>query len=111
VIPPASVTAWQDHTRRRNIYLLERNVCGYAISIGTEEVRADVLALTVQPHEQNSLRVAEVDDPEPGPDEMLVDGLALGVCGTDREIAGSRQAGTGTRIPGTCGSCPAAQRI
>src|SRR5687767_2752877 len=27
-------------------------------------------------------------EPEPGPDELLVDGIALGVCGTDREIAG-----------------------
>jgi threonine dehydrogenase-like Zn-dependent dehydrogenase len=46
--------------------------------------------LTVQPDEQNSLCVEEVDDPRPGPDEMLVDGLALGVCGTDREIAGGQ---------------------
>ena len=27
-------------------------------------------------------------DPEPGPGDLLVDGLALGVCGTDREIIG-----------------------
>ena len=26
-------------------------------------------------------------EPEPGPGELLVDGIALGVCGTDREIA------------------------
>ena len=30
----------------------------------------------------------EVPEPEPGPGELLVDGLAIGVCGTDKEIAG-----------------------
>ncbi|SHF85539.1 glucose 1-dehydrogenase [Streptoalloteichus hindustanus] len=44
-------------------------------------------ALTVDPRQAGSLRVAEVPDPEPAPGELLVDGLALGVCGTDREIA------------------------
>ena len=44
-------------------------------------------ALTVEPGTADSLRVTEVPDPEPGPDELLVDGLSLGVCGTDREIA------------------------
>jgi threonine dehydrogenase-like Zn-dependent dehydrogenase len=46
-------------------------------------------ALTVLPGEQDSLRVEEVPDPEPGPGELLVDGLAIGICGTDREIAGA----------------------
>jgi threonine dehydrogenase-like Zn-dependent dehydrogenase len=44
-------------------------------------------ALTVQPKKAGSLDVEEIRDPEPGPDELLVDGLAIGVCGTDREIA------------------------
>ncbi|MFL6121032.1 glucose 1-dehydrogenase [Actinophytocola sp.] len=44
-------------------------------------------ALTVTPGHANSLRVAEVPDPTPGPRDLLVDGLALGVCGTDKEIA------------------------
>ncbi|WP_067972939.1 glucose 1-dehydrogenase [Nocardiopsis trehalosi] len=44
-------------------------------------------ALTVRPGEKGALRVEEVPDPEPGPGELLVDGLAVGVCGTDREIA------------------------
>ncbi|RSN57629.1 glucose 1-dehydrogenase [Actinomadura sp. WAC 06369] len=44
-------------------------------------------ALTIRPGRPGSLSVAEVPDPEPGPDELLVEGLALGVCGTDREIA------------------------
>lgn len=44
-------------------------------------------ALTVEPGTTDSLRVMDVPDPEPGPDELLVDGLSLGVCGTDKEIA------------------------
>ncbi|AOS64278.1 glucose 1-dehydrogenase [Actinoalloteichus hymeniacidonis] len=43
-------------------------------------------ALTVTPGERDSLRVEEVPEPVPGPDELLVDGIAVGVCGTDREI-------------------------
>ncbi|MGW5054107.1 glucose 1-dehydrogenase [Actinokineospora sp. NPDC004072] len=45
-------------------------------------------ALTVVPLTSGSLAVTDVPDPEPGPDELLVTGLALGVCGTDKEIAG-----------------------
>ncbi|MBF6089916.1 glucose 1-dehydrogenase [Nocardia cyriacigeorgica] len=44
-------------------------------------------ALTVDPTRSGSLRLDELADPEPGPGELLVDGLAVGVCGTDREIA------------------------
>jgi len=44
-------------------------------------------ALTVSPGHSGSLRVTEVPDPSPGPHELLVDGLALGICGTDKEIA------------------------
>src|SRR5688572_4232209 len=44
-------------------------------------------ALTVDPSKPNSLQVQDVDDPQPGPDELLADGLAMGVCGTDEEIA------------------------
>nr|WP_221383142.1 glucose 1-dehydrogenase [Actinoplanes polyasparticus] len=43
-------------------------------------------ALTVQPLKAGSAEVLEVPDPEPGSGEMLVEGLALGICGTDREI-------------------------
>jgi len=32
------------------------------------------------------LTVSDVPDPEPAPGELLVDGLAVGVCGTDKEI-------------------------
>jgi threonine dehydrogenase-like Zn-dependent dehydrogenase len=44
-------------------------------------------ALTVTPLEKGSLAVTDVPDPEAGPDDLLVDGLAIGVCGTDKEIA------------------------
>ncbi|HEU5159665.1 MAG TPA: glucose 1-dehydrogenase [Streptosporangiaceae bacterium] len=44
-------------------------------------------ALTVVPMTQGSLAVTEMPDPVPGDGELLVEGLALGVCGTDREIA------------------------
>src|SRR5581483_10958518 len=46
-----------------------------------------MLALTVKPRTPDSLAVLEVPDPEPGPNELLVDGIALGVCGTDVEIS------------------------
>ena len=45
-------------------------------------------ALTVQPGKAGTSRVDELPEPVPGEEELLVDGLALGVCGTDREIAG-----------------------
>ncbi|MFC4053553.1 glucose 1-dehydrogenase [Actinomadura syzygii] len=45
-------------------------------------------ALTVEPPKRGSLAVVDVPDPEPGPDDLLVAGVAVGVCGTDREIAG-----------------------
>jgi glucose 1-dehydrogenase len=44
-------------------------------------------ALAVVPLQAGSAAVVEVDEPEPGNGELLVDGIALGVCGTDREIA------------------------
>jgi threonine dehydrogenase-like Zn-dependent dehydrogenase len=44
-------------------------------------------ALTVIPLHKNSLAVSDVPDPEPGDGDLLVDGLAVGVCGTDKEIA------------------------
>lgn len=44
-------------------------------------------ALTTVPLKQGTLEVTDVPDPAPGERELLVDGLAVGVCGTDREIA------------------------
>ena len=43
-------------------------------------------ALTVKPLEAGSARVEEVPDPEPGDGELLVRGVAVGICGTDKEI-------------------------
>lgn len=44
-------------------------------------------ALTVVPHRRESLAATDVPDPAPGPDDILADGVAVGVCGTDKEIA------------------------
>jgi glucose 1-dehydrogenase len=44
-------------------------------------------ALTVQPGKAGSLAVTDVPEPSAGPGELLVEGLALGICGTDREIS------------------------
>ena len=43
-------------------------------------------ALTVQAGRSGSLRNEEVPDPSPSRGELLVRGLAVGVCGTDKEI-------------------------
>jgi threonine dehydrogenase-like Zn-dependent dehydrogenase len=43
-------------------------------------------ALTVIPLQSGSAAVVDMPEPEPGPGELLVEGVALGVCGTDREI-------------------------
>ena len=54
-------------------------------------------ALTVLPGKADSLQVGEVPDPRPSAGEVLVEGVAVGVCGTDREIAAGEygQAPTG----------------
>lgn len=44
-------------------------------------------ALTVVPMQKQSLLVEDVPDPNVGPGELLVDGISLGICGTDRDIA------------------------
>jgi glucose 1-dehydrogenase len=46
-----------------------------------------VRALSVIPLQAGSAAVIDMPEPVPGPGELLVDGIALGVCGTDREIA------------------------
>ncbi len=43
-------------------------------------------ALSVVPLTAGTAALTEHPDPVAGPDELLVDGLALGICGTDREI-------------------------
>ncbi len=44
-------------------------------------------AITILPGRQNSLAVLDVDEPDPAYGSILVDGIALGICGTDAEIA------------------------
>lgn len=44
-------------------------------------------ALTVQPGRPGAPQVVDVPEPLAGEHDLLVDGLAVGVCGTDREIA------------------------
>jgi threonine dehydrogenase-like Zn-dependent dehydrogenase len=44
-------------------------------------------AVTVSPRKAGSLRVEEIDEPRVGRDDLRVEGLAMGVCGTDRELA------------------------
>jgi threonine dehydrogenase-like Zn-dependent dehydrogenase len=44
-------------------------------------------ALTVEPGQQGSLSVSDVPDAVSGEGELSVDGVAMGVCGTDKEIA------------------------
>ncbi|NUT51954.1 MAG: glucose 1-dehydrogenase [Saccharothrix sp.] len=44
-------------------------------------------ALTLDPSTAGSLQVADLPDPRPRDGELLVRGLAVGVCGTDKEIA------------------------
>jgi threonine dehydrogenase-like Zn-dependent dehydrogenase len=45
-------------------------------------------ALTVLPGRPDSARIDDLPEPEVAPGELLVQGLALGVCGTDLEIVG-----------------------
>ena len=44
-------------------------------------------ALTTKPLTADSLEVSEVPDPTPADGDLLVDAIAVGVCGTDKEIA------------------------
>src|SRR4051812_8931594 len=43
-------------------------------------------AVTTVPSKAGSLEVSEVPEPIPGDGELLVEGIAVGVCGTDKEI-------------------------
>ncbi|HEX2048896.1 MAG TPA: glucose 1-dehydrogenase [Acidimicrobiales bacterium] len=54
-------------------------------------------AMTVEPGRSGSAAVTEVDGPV-GQGEVLVEGLAVGICGTDMEIAGGLY---GTAPPGS----------
>jgi threonine dehydrogenase-like Zn-dependent dehydrogenase len=43
-------------------------------------------ALTIAPGRKRSLELTEIDEPTPGEGDLLVDALALGVCGTDKDL-------------------------
>jgi threonine dehydrogenase-like Zn-dependent dehydrogenase len=43
--------------------------------------------LTTIPLSKDTLDVTDLPEPSPGDGELLVDGIAVGVCGTDKEIA------------------------
>ncbi|WP_336206337.1 glucose 1-dehydrogenase [Nonomuraea sp. LPB2021202275-12-8] len=43
-------------------------------------------AITVIPGRPGQVRVSDVDEPRPGPDDLLVEGRLLGICGTDTDI-------------------------
>lgn len=47
-------------------------------------------ALTVIPGQANSARLDDLPEPAVGPNALLVQALAIGVCGTDREILAGR---------------------
>lgn len=47
-------------------------------------------ALTLIPGQADSVTLTDEPAPEPGDGELLVHGLALGVCGTDKEIVAGR---------------------
>jgi threonine dehydrogenase-like Zn-dependent dehydrogenase len=47
-------------------------------------------ALTARPGHAGSLTLTEIAAPEPADGDLVVDALAIGVCGTDREIVGGR---------------------
>jgi threonine dehydrogenase-like Zn-dependent dehydrogenase len=46
-----------------------------------------VRAITVLPGRQGSIEVRDVEEPDPAYGSVLVDAVALGICGTDAEIA------------------------
>ncbi|MCP2244906.1 alcohol dehydrogenase catalytic domain-containing protein [Lentzea aerocolonigenes] len=57
-------------------------------------------ALTVDLAHPGSLSLTELPDPEPGPEDLLVEGLAVGICGTDREIVRGEFGVGGTLVIG-----------
>lgn len=57
-------------------------------------------ALTVDLARAGSLSLTELPDPEPGPEDLLVEGVAIGICGTDREIVRGEFGVGGTLVIG-----------
>ena len=55
-------------------------------------------AVTVQPLERDTARLEDVAEPAPREGSVLVEAIAVGVCGTDVEICEGSTAGA---LPGT----------
>ena len=69
-------------------------------------------ALTVIPLKTGSAAVVDMPEPEPGEGELLVDGLAVGVCGTDNEIARRRlRLGAAGAASGWCSGTSRSGRV
>src|SRR6476620_594656 len=43
-------------------------------------------SITVEPHKPKSARLEDVPEPDPSNGSVLVEAIAVGVCGTDAEI-------------------------
>ena len=46
-----------------------------------------MLAVTVRPGTPGSVRLEDIDPPDPALGAVLVETIAVGICGTDAEIA------------------------
>jgi threonine dehydrogenase-like Zn-dependent dehydrogenase len=51
-----------------------------------ERKRAYVRAITVEPHNPQTTRLEDIPEPDPALGSLLVEAIAVGVCGTDVEI-------------------------
>lgn len=60
-------------------------------------------AITAMPGRRGSVGVQEVSEPADDEGAVLVRGLLMGVCGTDREIAGSIVVGRIRSFKAVCG--------
>ena len=43
-------------------------------------------AITLEPGSPDSLRLDEIAEPDPQPGDLLIEVMAVGICGTDHEI-------------------------
>ena len=42
--------------------------------------------ITLEPGRRDTLGLTDIDEPHPGPGDLLVEVIAVGICGTDHEI-------------------------
>lgn len=61
-------------------------------------------AITLVPGKPQTLTLADVPEPQPGPDQAVLETIAVGICGTDRELLlgehGAAPKGDAVLIPG-----------